>query len=105
MTKKKERILQIILLIFFALTLIGCPRKPVLHNSAEAWFNKGVEFAQLGKYSVNMMRKSSVMNEKEKSLSDLKRAIELNSKYKEDAKKDKGFKNLWDDEDFKKIVE
>ena len=29
----------------------------------------------------------------------------LDSKYKKISKKDEDFKNLWDDEDFKKIVE
>ena len=41
----------------------------------------------------------------EKALSDLKRAIELDTSYKEKAKEDKDFEKLWDDEDFKKLVE
>jgi hypothetical protein len=47
----------------------------------------------------------SLQNKKVKALENLKKAIELNSKYKEKAKKDEDFKNLWQDEDFKKLVE
>ncbi len=47
---------------------------------------------------------SSLMNNKEKSLEYLSKSIELDPKYKEEAKKDEDFKNLWDDEDFKKLV-
>ena len=42
---------------------------------------------------------------KEKALSDLKKAIELDISHKEEAKEDKDFEKLWDDEDFKKLVE
>ncbi|MCK4795939.1 MAG: tetratricopeptide repeat protein [Spirochaetes bacterium] len=57
----------------------------------EAWFNRACAYSQMG--------------DKEKALSDLEKAIELNASYKEDAKKDKDFKTLWDDEEFKKLVE
>ena len=57
---------------------------------ANAWFNRACVYARLGN--------------KEKALSDLKKAIELDASNKEDAKKDKDFKNLRDDEDFKKLV-
>jgi Tfp pilus assembly protein PilF len=60
-------------------------------NYALAWFNRAGIYA--------------LKREKEKSLSDLKRAIELNSSLKENARKDKSFENFWNDEDFKKIVE
>lgn len=42
--------------------------------------------------------------DKEVALASLAKAIELDAKYKENAKKDGRFKNLWEDEDFKKIV-
>jgi hypothetical protein len=41
---------------------------------------------------------------KENVLKNPTKAIELDAKYKEDAKKDEDFKNLRNDEDFKKIV-
>lgn len=47
----------------------------------------------------------SIRGEKDKALSDLKRAITLNESFKKDAKSDKDFKDLWDDEDFKKLTE
>jgi tetratricopeptide (TPR) repeat protein len=47
----------------------------------------------------------SLLKEKEKALESLKRAIELDAKYKKMAKEDEDFKWLWDDKDFKKLVE
>ena len=47
----------------------------------------------------------SLKGEKEQSFENLRKAIALDSKYKKISKKDEDFKNLWDDEDFKKIVE
>lgn len=47
----------------------------------------------------------SIRGEKDQALSDLKRAITLNENNKDDAKEDKDFKDLWDDEDFKKLTE
>jgi hypothetical protein len=38
------------------------------------------------------------------ALETLSRALELKPEYKEDAKKEKKFKNFWNDEDFKRIV-
>jgi len=58
---------------------------------AQAWFNRACTY--------------SLKGEKEKALSDLKKAIELDISNKQDAKKDEDFKNLWDDPDFKKLVE
>ena len=37
-------------------------------------------------------------------MSDLKYAIELNSSYKEIARNDSDFEELWTDEEFKKLV-
>lgn len=91
----------------------------------EAWYNKGVVLDNLGRHDealkaydkaivlkpdfarawYNRACVYSVKGEKEKALSDLKKAIELDVSCKEKAKTDEGFKNLWDDEDFKKLVE
>ncbi|MCK4428379.1 MAG: tetratricopeptide repeat protein [candidate division Zixibacteria bacterium] len=66
----------------------GIELKP---DFASAWYNMACAY--------------SLLKKKEKALESLKRAVELNLKYKEDAKKDEDFKNLWEDEDFKKLVE
>lgn len=58
---------------------------------ANAWYNRACVY--------------SIKGEKEKALSDLKKAIELDKSNKEKAKKDEAFKNLREDEDFKKLVE
>ena len=91
---------------------------------AEAWYNKGVTLAKLGRYDealkaydkaieiksdyakawYNKARMHSLKGNKENALKNLSRAIELDRKYKEDAKKDEDFKNLWDDEDFKRVT-
>ncbi len=57
---------------------------------AEAWFHKACTY--------------SLKGNKENALKNLSKAIDLDAKYKEDAKSDDDFKNLWDDEDFKRIV-
>ena len=57
---------------------------------AEAWYGKGCVYFLKG--------------DKRNALENLSKAIELNPISKEEAKKDKGFKNLWDDEDFKRIT-
>ena len=56
----------------------------------DAWFNRACFYAIKGK--------------KRKALSDLKKAIKIKPSYKKDVEKEKAFKNLWDDDDFKKIV-
>ena len=57
---------------------------------AEAWYNKAWSY--------------SLKGDKENALKNLSKAIDLDAKYKEMAKRDEDFKNLWDDEDFKRIV-
>jgi tetratricopeptide (TPR) repeat protein len=57
---------------------------------ADAWFNKACLYALKG--------------DKQNALENLSKAIELDVKNKEMAKRDEDFKNLWDDEDFLKIV-
>jgi len=60
-------------------------------NFAEAWYNIAYVHA--------------LQNKKKEALENLKSAIELDPKYKEDAKKDEDLKNLWEDEEFKRLVE
>jgi tetratricopeptide (TPR) repeat protein len=57
---------------------------------ADAWYNKACAY--------------SLKGDKENALKNLSKAIELDAKYKEEAKGDEYFKNLWNDEDFKRIV-
>ncbi len=57
---------------------------------ASAWYNKACAY--------------SLKGDKENALKNLSKAIDLDAKYKEKAKSDDDFKNLWDDEDFKRIV-
>jgi hypothetical protein len=44
------------------------------------------------------------MNKKNEALADLKRAVELNTSYRESAKSDKNFEKLWEDQEFKDII-
>ena len=57
---------------------------------ASAWYNKACAY--------------SLKGDKENALKHLSKAIDLDAKYREEAKSDEDFKNLWDDEDFKRIV-
>ncbi|NAS89394.1 hypothetical protein C4E24_06630 [ANME-1 cluster archaeon AG-394-G21] len=57
---------------------------------ASAWYNKACTYSQSG--------------DKENALKHLSKAIALDAKEKEEAKTDDDFKNLWDDEDFKRVV-
>ena len=91
---------------------------------AEAWFGKGAALGKLGRHEealkafdkaieikpddanawYNKACCYSLMKDKENAIKNLSRAIELDAKFKEIAKKDEDFKNLWDGEDFKKIA-
>ncbi len=93
-------------------------------DNATAWFDKGLVLANIDNIedALKAFNKAieikpdfaqalyirtriySFRGDKENALGDLSKAIELDAKYKEEAKKDKAFKNLWDDEDFKKTV-
>jgi tetratricopeptide (TPR) repeat protein len=57
---------------------------------AEAWYNQACIY--------------SLKEDKESALKILSEAKDLDAKYKEKAKSDDDFKNLWDDDDFKRIV-
>jgi len=95
-------------------------------DDADAWSNKGLALAKLGRYEESITASDKAMaiksddagilydraciysltNDKPNALENLKKAIELDSKHKEEAKTDKDFEWLWkDDEDFKKLVE
>ena len=92
---------------------------------AEAWYNKGVTLDDLNRLDealkayekaieikpdyaeawYNRACVYSLKGEKEKALSNLEKAIKMDMTSKQEAKKDEDFKNLWDDPDFKKLVE
>jgi len=59
-------------------------------NFALAWYNKACAY--------------SLKGEKENVLRHLSKAIELDPNYKENAKTEENFKNLWDDPEFKTIT-
>ena len=61
-------------------------------KSANAWYNYACIYY-------------SIKGDKEKALSFLKNAIEIDASYKDKSKKDKDLENLWEDEDFKKLTE
>jgi tetratricopeptide (TPR) repeat protein len=89
------------------------------------WDGKGILLIKLGRYDdalkhleeaikfkpdsqgllYNLACAYSMKGDKGKALSALKRAVELDISNKEMAKKDKDFEKLWNDEDFKKLVE
>ena len=59
-------------------------------EDASTWYNKACAY--------------SLKGDKENALKFLSKATDLDAKCKETAKKDDDLKNLWDDEDFKRIV-
>ena len=91
---------------------------------AEAWDSKGFALAKLGRYEealeacdkatelkpdyaeawYNKAWSYSLKGDRENALQNLSKAIGLDAKYKEKAKSDEDFKNLWDDEDFKRMM-
>jgi tetratricopeptide (TPR) repeat protein len=91
---------------------------------AEAWDSRGFALAKLGRYeeALKVIDKAiglksdeaeirfhkactySLKGDKENALKNLSKAIDLDAKCKKHAKRDEDFKNLWDDDDFKRIV-
>ncbi len=91
---------------------------------SDAWNNSGVTLDELGRYDealkaydkaielkpdfavawYNKARSYSLIGDKENALKNLSKAIDLDAEYKEKAKSDEDFKNLGEDEDFKRIV-
>ena len=59
-------------------------------RTAEFWYNRSCAY--------------SLKKNKENTLSDLRQAINLSASLKEDAKKDKDFEWLWEDEEFIKLT-
>ncbi|MCH8028372.1 MAG: tetratricopeptide repeat protein [Candidatus Dadabacteria bacterium] len=83
-----------------ALLNLKRPDEALLHSdkaveldpkSAGAWYNRACAY--------------SLKGEKENALPDLAKSIELDEYFKERAKEDDDFKDLWDDPEFKKLVE
>lgn len=94
------------------------------HNP-NTWNNKGVSFVHLGELdkALELFNKALKINpefagayyniawvkdkkgEKEQALKKLAKAIELDISMKDYAKTDEDFKSLWDDDDFKKLIE
>ena len=79
-----------------------------LGNDAEA-IEKSKKAIELGPdlaYTWHYLaRVYSLQNKKLEALQNLKKAIVLEKEAKEDIKKDEYLKNLWEDVDFKKLVE
>lgn len=57
---------------------------------ADGWYNRGCTYA--------------LMKNKKAALEDLSKSIEIDFNYKNTALKDEDFKNIWDDTEFKKLV-
>ena len=68
-------------------------------------FDKAIELKQdYGRVWVHKAYAYSHMGDKRNALQSLSKAIELDAEWKEYAKKNEYFSNLWDDEDFKRIT-
>lgn len=94
-------------------------------NDTDTLNNRGVSYAELGRYDealddfnrclelspddpytpYNLACLFSLWDKAEESIAYLKKAIELNRGWREDAKKDKDFNNIRDDPRFKKLME
>lgn len=76
------------------------------HNEALKAFDKAIELKlDFADTWFNRACAYSLKKDKENTLKNLSKAIQLDITYKEKAKKDEDFKNLREDEDFKKIVQ
>lgn len=94
-------------------------------DSAKKWYDKGCELGKLGKadealkaynkaikinpdYADPWFNRACILStkgEKERALFGLKKAIEIDDSNKEAAKIDKNFENLWNDINFKNLVD
>lgn len=75
-------------------------------KGAIADFDKAIEIEpKFAEAYYHLARLYALKKDKDKMLKNLKKAIELDNEHKEMAKKDKDFKNYWEDEDFKELVE
>jgi|WetSurSiteA1Bulk_404760.scaffolds.fasta_scaffold00058_24 tetratricopeptide (TPR) repeat protein len=93
-------------------------------DSVDAWYNKGIALARLGRYeeALRAYEKTLDLNpdfadawytkaclyaikgDKPNALADLSKAVMINPACRETAKEDEDFRNLLEDEDFKKII-
>lgn len=117
----------------FTLIQLGLPEKALkaydraikLKPIPDAWYNKGLALGRLGRYEdalkafemaldlkpdfheawYNKACLYSLKGDKTNALSDLSKAIMINPACKNMAKEDEEFRNLIEDEDFRKIVE
>ena len=68
-------------------------------------YDKAIEIKpDFAEASYNAACTYCLKGDKENALRNLSKAIKSDAKCKEYAKKDEDFKNLWDDEDFKRLV-
>ncbi len=105
--------------------LTACDKAIELNpDYVDAWNNKGVALRNLGRleeaiiafdqaiklkpdYASAWYNKAclySMEDDKDKALENLAKAVELDVSNKEEAKKEKDFERLWEDEEFKRIV-
>ena len=93
-------------------------------ENAEAWYNKGNTLYNMEKYKeaiecydkvikidpvdttawYNKALIYSLLKDRKNTLQSLDQLVKLNKKYEQIVMKDKNFANLWDDDDFKRIV-
>jgi tetratricopeptide (TPR) repeat protein len=74
------------------------------YDEAIKFYNRAIEIKpDYADTWYNLAATYSLMNDKEKAIRNLSKAIDI-AKLKEKAKKDENFKNLWNDENFRKIV-
>lgn len=83
----------------------GSLAKAGKYDEALISINKGIELAP--DQSVNFYNRAciySLKGDKANALIDLEKAISMNPSFRQNAAKDEDFKNLYDDEDFKKLT-
>jgi tetratricopeptide (TPR) repeat protein len=93
-------------------------------DSVDAWYNKGIALGRLGRYeeALKAYEKTLDLNpdfadawytkaclyaikgDKANALADLSKAVMINPACRETAKEDEDFRNLLEDEDFKKVI-
>jgi tetratricopeptide (TPR) repeat protein len=84
----------------------GAQEKAGKLNDAIASINKAIEMKP--EYPANYYNRACfycLKGNKTKTLADLKKAIKMNPTFKQTARKDEVFTILYDDTDFKKLVE
>ncbi|MFH1228653.1 MAG: hypothetical protein V1701_12235 [Planctomycetota bacterium] len=84
------------IIIWVIIVLIGLMLVLILYGNEWSKAIAGASYMKACAYSLK--------GDKKNSLENLSYTISFDSKYKEKAKKDDAFKSLWEDEDFKKLV-